>query len=67
MGLTAILEGLEEEKYLLLLMGKKAAERMNKRQRRHAKHFQDGAKQCCRQTERMNGLDAERRRQRHKN
>jgi hypothetical protein len=57
-----------EEKYLLLLTGKiKTAERMNKRQCRHAKHFQDGEKQCCGQRNRMNGLDAERREHRHKN
>jgi hypothetical protein len=50
-----------EEKYLLLLTGKKAAQRMNKRQCRHAKHFQDGEKEWCRQRNKMNWLDAERR------
>lgn len=57
-----------EEKYLLLLTEKKkAAESMYKRQCRQAKHFQDGEKQCCRQKDRMNGLDSERGGQRHKN
>jgi hypothetical protein len=56
-----------EKKYLLRLTEKiKAAERMNKRQCRHAKHFQEGEKQCCGQRNRMNGLDAERRGHRNK-
>jgi len=67
LGPTASLEGLEKRNISRFWWEKKAAERMDKRQWRHAKHFQDGKKQCCRQRDRMNGLDAMRRRQRHKN
>lgn len=65
MGPTASLEGLEKRNISYFWRGKNS--RMNKRQCRHAKHFQDGEKQCCEQRDRMNGLDAERKGHRHRN